>query len=152
MDKRVTSPAWGPPPPRKHALRLAKQRLCACITLFSTFLCRHCTTTTWKCLISRFVEDVNTRQWPSFSFSELRYTLLEFNSSKNCEHLTNWTRWNKCDKVWSSATSLFKWRFRSRRRRGCLSSIMLVCRRVCLPGHKRLQKQHTVKKAFLQMS
>ena len=46
MDKRVTSPAWGPPPPRKHALRLAKQRLCTCITVFCTFLCRHCTTTT----------------------------------------------------------------------------------------------------------
>jgi len=28
------------------------------ITLFCTFLCRHCTTTTWKCLISRFVKDV----------------------------------------------------------------------------------------------
>ena len=32
------------------------------ITLFCTFLCRHCTTTTWKCLISRFVKNVN-RQW-----------------------------------------------------------------------------------------
>ena len=30
---------------------------------------------------------------------------------KHCQHLTNWARWNKRDKVWSSATSLFKWRF-----------------------------------------
>ena len=30
----------------------------------------------------------------------------------------------KRDKVWSSATSLFKWRFRSRRRRCCLSSLI----------------------------
>ena len=32
------------------------------ITLVCTFLCRHCTTTTLKCLISRFVKDVKTRQ------------------------------------------------------------------------------------------
>ena len=32
------------------------------------------------------------------------------------EHLTNWHRWNKRDKVWSCANSLLKWRFRSRRR------------------------------------
>ena len=36
---------------------------------------------------------------------------------KNYQHLTNWTRWNKRDKVKSSATSLLEWRFRSRRRR-----------------------------------
>ena len=42
--------------------RLAKQQLCTCITLFCTFLCLHCSTTTLKCLNSRFVEDGNTRQ------------------------------------------------------------------------------------------
>ena len=50
------------------------------------------------------------------------WILLEFNFSKNCQHLTNWTRWNKRYKVWSSATSLCKWRFRSHRYRCCLSS------------------------------
>ena len=50
---------------------LAKQQLCTCITLFCTFLCSHCTTTTWKWLISRFVEDANTRQRLPFSFPEL---------------------------------------------------------------------------------
>ena len=30
-----------------------------CITLFCTFLCLHGTTTTWGCLILRFVKDVN---------------------------------------------------------------------------------------------
>ena len=73
---------------------------------------RHCTITTWKCLISRFVEDVNTRRL-YFSFPELRYSPLDFNSRESCQHLINWTRWNKCDKVSSSATSLFKWRFQS---------------------------------------
>ena len=90
---------------KRIKLRLAKQ-LCTCITLFCTFLCRHFTTTTWKCLISRFVENVNARQQLSFSFSELRYrSLLEFNPRKNCQHLMNLTRWNKRDKVWSSGAT-----------------------------------------------
>ena len=33
---------------------------------------------------------------------------IEFNSRKNCQHLTNWTIWNKRDKAWSSTTSIFK--------------------------------------------
>ena len=120
-----------------YRFRLAKQQLYTCITLFCTFLCRHCTTTTWKCLISRSAEIVNTRKQLYFSFPELSYSLLEFNSAKNCQHLTNWTRWNKRGKVWSSATVPraiiplwlltvpFKWRFRSRHCRCCLSSLLL---------------------------
>ena len=38
---------------------------------------------------------------------------LALNSRKYCQHLTNWTRWNKQYKVCSRATSLFKWCFRS---------------------------------------
>ena len=60
---------------------------------------------------------------PIFTFCaerELRYSLLEFNSRKNCQHLRNWTRWNKHENVLGSATSLFKWRFSSCRRRCCL--------------------------------
>ena len=30
---------------------------------FCTFLCRHCTTTTWKCLISRFMEERATTKF-----------------------------------------------------------------------------------------
>ena len=78
---------------------LAKEKLCACITLFYTFLFCRCMTTMWNCLILRFVVDVNTRQWPSFSFSELSYIPLEFNSRKIRQHLMNRTRWNKRDKV-----------------------------------------------------
>ena len=44
---------------------------CTCITLFCTYFSRRCTTTVGKCLISRFVEDGNTRQQLSFSFPEL---------------------------------------------------------------------------------
>ena len=61
----------------------------------------------------------------SISFPELSYNPLEFNSRKICQHLTNWTSWNNHNKVWSSATSLFKWRFGSRRRRCWLSSLLL---------------------------
>ena len=57
---------------KSHRLRSVKKQLCTCITLFCTFLCRHCTATTWKCLISRFVEDVNTTQRLSFYFPDLR--------------------------------------------------------------------------------
>ena len=56
---------------KSNGARLAKEKLCTCITLFYTFLCCRCMTTMWNCLIWRFVEDLNTRQWPSFSFSEL---------------------------------------------------------------------------------
>ena len=53
---------------KSNRLRLAKQQLCTCITLFCTFLCRHCTTTTWNFLISRFLEKVNSRQRLLFLF------------------------------------------------------------------------------------
>ena len=61
----------------------------------------------------------NTRQRLSYSFLERRCSLLGFKSRKNCQHLTNWTRWNKCYKVFSSATSLFKRHFLNRRCRCC---------------------------------
>ena len=67
---------------------------------------------------------MNTRQRLSSSFPELWYSLLEFNSRNICQHLTNWTSWNKRDKVWSSANSFFKWRFRSRRHGWYLRSLL----------------------------
>ena len=62
---------------KKAGLRLAKQQLCTCITLFCTFLCRHSTTTAWKCLISRFMEDVNKllRNFLQFLFLNLDMVL-----------------------------------------------------------------------------
>ena len=59
-------------------------------------------------------------------FPELRYCLLEFNSRKNCQHLRNWTRWNKRGKVWSTANWKKKLRFRNRRRRCCLNSLLTL--------------------------
>ena len=72
-----------------NTFKLAKQQLYTCITLFCTLLCRHCATTIWKCLTSRFVEDMNARQRFSSSFCELRYSPLEVNSWKNRQHMTN---------------------------------------------------------------
>ena len=66
-----------------NRLRLATQQLCTCTMLFSKFLCRLCTTTTWKCLIkiSRLLEDVN--KWHQFSVSlpVLWYNPLRFINS-----------------------------------------------------------------------
>ena len=53
-----------------------------------------------KLPISFFLRDVNTEQQLSIYFPE-----YQFNSRKNCQHLTKWTRWNKRYKVWSSAFS-----------------------------------------------
>ena len=101
MDKRVsppkqvTSPSWGPPPPCNQAVsnddgngkreRQKRNRLNRNKNNFaraSRFFV-HCTlTTTWKCLISCFVEDVNIRQRLSFPFPELLCHFLEFTSSE----------------------------------------------------------------------
>ena len=98
-----------------------------------------CQLTKQWCLISRFVEDVNTRQRLSFSFPQLWYSLLEFNSGRISQHLTTWTGWNRRDNVWSSANSLFKWRFRSRRHYRCLKSLL---------GLKGLTDSRTIKSPF----
>ena len=61
-------------------LILAKNPPLHVCTLFCTFLSSRCTATTWKCLISRFVGDENTRQQLPFSFPVLWCSPLEFNS------------------------------------------------------------------------
>ena len=81
---KATTTATSTRTAKSNRFRLAKQQLCTCITLFYTLLCRHYMTATWKCLISRFVADVNTRQRLLFSFLELWYCVLEFNSRKIC--------------------------------------------------------------------
>ena len=54
---------------KSNRIRLTKQQLSTWITLFCTFLCRRCTTTTWNCLISRFEEDVTDKNTTLFLFS-----------------------------------------------------------------------------------
>ena len=86
---------------------------------FCTFLCRRCTTMTWKWLISRFVEDGNTRQQLSFSFPELWCSPSEF-SSKKIANLWRIHRDGISAIKFEAARIHFltwTWRFRSRRRR-----------------------------------
>ena len=72
----------------------AKQQLCTCITHFGTLICRQCTTTTcWELPNFTFCGGCeHKRQQLSFSFLELGYSLLELNSRKTYQHLSNWTR------------------------------------------------------------
>ena len=52
------------------------------VRFFVHFFYRHCSPTTRNFLVSRFTEDVNTRQQFSFSFSDLRYSPLESTPEK----------------------------------------------------------------------
>ena len=79
--------------------RLAKQQLSTCIMFFCTFLCRRCTNTTWNVLVTRFMEDVNTRR--RFSFPELRYSP---------HHKTDSMKFNKSNKVSKQHDFASKWR------------------------------------------
>ena len=114
---------------KSNKFRLKKQKLCAYITLFCTFP-RHYTTMTWKCLISRFVEDVNRQgNELSSSFSELRYSLLEFNSEKIAKF---WRmRENKRDRVEAARLHFLS-------RRCCLSSLFTRYK----TAHAREQGSH----------
>ena len=109
---------------KSNRFRFAKQQLCTCITLYCTLLCRRCTTTTWDCLISRFVEDLNTRQRLSFPFSEFWYTLLEFNSRKNSPTFHELNEMEYALLSLKHHEFTFKWRFCSRRCCCCLSSLL----------------------------
>ena len=79
----------------KQKLYYAKQQLCMCITLFWKFLYRPCTTTTWKCLIASFMEDVNKWRQISFSLSNLECSPQEINSREIRIHLPFSANWNK---------------------------------------------------------
>ena len=55
-----------------------KPQFRTCITLFCTFISRFCTTATRKCLISRFMEDVNKQRRNFISLFKLGYGPLKF--------------------------------------------------------------------------
>ena len=52
-DNKTNDDGDGKENGKKWYVYINKQQLCTCITLFCTFLCRRCTTTTWNFLISR---------------------------------------------------------------------------------------------------
>ena len=59
-----------------------------------------------------------------FLFVNLGAVLYNSTPEENRKHLTNKKSCNNGDEVWSSATSLFGWRFRCRCRRLCLRSLL----------------------------
>ena len=100
-----------------------KQQFCACITLFCTFLCPHCTTTKWKCLISHCTEKVHKRRRDFLSLSALGYGTYEFNFRMVRLHwkmkkmwLGVLVTWSNRDEDWKNTNSLFQRRFLCRRR------------------------------------
>ena len=68
----------------------------------------NCTTSTWKCLISRFIEDVNKRRRIFLSLPRLECSPQEDNSTEIRLHLTFLANWNKCDKVWKKLEFILK--------------------------------------------
>ena len=107
---------------KKHWVQISKTTLCMYITLFCTFLNHRCTTETWKCLISCFFVDRNTRQQLSFPFLNFD-TVLKNSTPKNIANIWRLKQdgIGVSDKVWGSANSLFKWHFHCFRRCCCLS-------------------------------
>ena len=68
-----------------------------------------------------FYEGRNKRQRSFLSLSKLECGPKKSTNQKF--PMMNWARWNKRDEIWSCATSLFNWPFRSRRRCCWLSSL-----------------------------
>ena len=65
------------------AARIAK-KVIGFISRIITLRKRHAFLCIFKSLISHFLRDMNTRQQLLFSFPELQYSLIEFNSKKIC--------------------------------------------------------------------
>ena len=82
---------------------------------FCTFLSRFCTTTTWKCLISRFMENLNKQPRNFISVCELKYGPLKFSFRRIRLQLKKEMGRNNRYKDWKNANSLFKWRYCCRR-------------------------------------
>ena len=141
---------------KNNKFRLAKQQPCGWITLFCTLLCRPFTTTTWKCLISRCKTSSRPPQILKRTTTQDEFIFLSWNPiesfrihlQKICQHLTNWTRWNKRDKVWSSANSLFNWRFRRRWRTCCLNSLLSLQRPPLSNGHVLLSPKWPLRRGW----
>ena len=67
------------------------------------------------------------REHETITFLFFSWTLIQsfrIQLQKNCQRLTNYTKWNKRHKLWSSTNSLFKWLFKWR----CCLRFRLCCR------------------------
>ena len=84
--------------------------------------------------MKRFVEDINAKQ--QLSFSELKYSSFRTQIQNICQHLMNWTKWNKRDD-----SKIHTWRFYYS---GCLSSSFFS-----VPDKRRVSGQWPDKEGFL---
>ena len=117
---------------------------------FCTFLCRHCTTTTGKFRISRFMEDVNKRQL-NFFFLFLNLNMVLSNSAQKSSlgfdkvnelELSRYRDFNKIVLNWPTSCSL-SWRIcfsaeRSTSRALFLASVLETYE----TNRKRNEKKH----------
>ena len=88
------------------------------------FLCRHCTTTTWNSLNSRFIENVDTRQRFSLSFFFL--TEIQTFRTQLAKNSLTFDKFNVMkQKRWSlkERRCFFKWGFWCRRPCGCMLNL-----------------------------
>ena len=90
---------------KRHRFITQNNKFARASRFFSTSLYRPCTTTTWKCLIASFMEDVNKRRQISFPLSKLECGPQEINSREIRLHLPFSATWNKRDKDWKKGDS-----------------------------------------------
>ena len=107
---------------------LAKQQLCTCITLFCTFLCRSCTTTTWNDQILSFFEDENGKPINSTISVWTWARSPLFISNLNSPFLSNWATWDNREKMWKDAKRISQGRFHGRRRCRIVRSLLVNLR------------------------
>ena len=104
---------------KSYRFRLAKQQIFTCISLHDFDV---------RLRNFMFCWGREHKTTTFFSFFLNFHTVLEFlfNSRKICQHLANWARWKKRDKVWSSENSLLLCCFHCRGRRCCLISLLFT--------------------------
>ena len=111
---------------KSNWLRLAKQQLCTCITLFCTFLCRPCTTTMWNDQILSLLGNGNGKAINSTISVWTRVPSPLFSSNPSSLLLSNRTPRDNREKKWKDAKSVFQRRFRGRRRCRIVRSLLPI--------------------------
>ena len=105
------------------------------ITLCCTFLCRHCTNTTWNFPIFTFyVLNVN--------WGQRLFIFFFLNSETDLKNLTpeKFVIMWQIERLKKKANSFFEWRCRSRGRRFCLSSLLKNYKRtITINGNLQLK-------------
>ena len=94
--------------------------------LFCTFLCLHCTTTTWNDQNLSLLGTGNGKAINSTLSVRTGARSSLFSSNQNPLPLSNRTNWDNREKVWNDAKSVFQWRFHGRRRCRIVRSLFAI--------------------------